>query len=48
MNRLTPDAVYLKGEQGKVEESMQEMEAVEALKNEKTEKEVSTLYTPKS
>ena len=30
------------GEQGKVDESMQEMAAVEALKNEKSEKEVRT------
>jgi hypothetical protein len=29
------------GEQGKVEESMREMAAIEALKNEKSEKEAS-------
>ena len=30
------------GEQGKVDESMREMQAIEALKNEKAEKEVSS------
>lgn len=33
--------MFLTGEQGKVEESMREMAAIEALKSEKTEKEVS-------
>jgi hypothetical protein len=35
------DCIPHTGEQGKVEESMREMAAIEALKNEKGEKEVS-------
>jgi hypothetical protein len=32
------------GEQGKVDESMREMAAIEALKSEKSDKEVGTFY----
>ena len=34
------------GEQGKVEESMREMAAIEALKSEKADKEVCNQYKP--
>ena len=34
---------FFTGEQGKVDESMREMAAIEALKSEKSEKEVSRL-----
>jgi hypothetical protein len=36
--------VMCAGEQGKVEESMREMAAIEALKSEKSEKEVRTIF----
>lgn len=36
--------VYFIGEQGKVEESMREMAAIEALKSEKSEKEVGISF----
>lgn len=39
--RETSDFEFHTGEQGKVEESMREMAAIEALKSEKGEKEVS-------
>jgi hypothetical protein len=39
------DFLHALGEQGKVDESMREMAAIEALKSEKSEKEVCyTLY----
>lgn len=41
LTMMTPGAQLTRaGEEGKVEESMKELEAVEALKAEKTEKEV--------
>ena len=36
-------SIYATGEQGKVDESMREMAAIEALKSEKSDKEVSDL-----
>lgn len=39
--REESDFIFHTGEQGKVEESMREMAAIEALKSEKSEKEVS-------
>lgn len=40
--------MLLSGEQGKVDESMREMAAIEALKSEKSDKEVRTLGFPSS
>ena len=37
---VSPYSRWISGEQGKVEESMREMAAIEALKSEKSEKEV--------